>query len=61
MEDLLKRLPGVEVDADGTVKAQGETVNKVLVDGKEFFLTVKSLVLSYFIVLLLTYLFRLLI
>ncbi|HVZ96144.1 MAG TPA: outer membrane beta-barrel protein [Chitinophagaceae bacterium] len=37
VEDLLKRLPGVSVDKDGTVKAQGETVKKVLVDGKEFF------------------------
>lgn len=36
-EDLLKRLPGVEVDRDGTVKAQGEEVKRVLVDGKEFF------------------------
>ena len=37
VEDLLKQLPGVEVERDGTVKAQGETVQKVLVDGKEFF------------------------
>ncbi len=37
VEDLLKKLPGVEVERDGTIKAQGETVNKVLVDGKEFF------------------------
>ncbi|MDX1905807.1 MAG: TonB-dependent receptor [Bacteroidia bacterium] len=37
VEDLLKKLPGIEVDADGTVKAQGETVQRVLVDGKEFF------------------------
>jgi len=37
VEDLLKRLPGVKVDKDGTVKAQGEKVQKVLVDGKEFF------------------------
>ncbi len=37
VEDLLKRLPGVNVNKDGTVKAQGETVKKVLVDGKEFF------------------------
>lgn len=36
-EDLLKRLPGVEVAMDGTITAQGETVNKVYVDGKEFF------------------------
>lgn len=37
VEDLLRRLPGVEVEDDGTVKAQGETVENVLVDGKEFF------------------------
>lgn len=37
VEDLLKKLPGVQVDKNGTVKAQGETVKKVLVDGKEFF------------------------
>ncbi|MEM0999796.1 MAG: TonB-dependent receptor [Bacteroidota bacterium] len=37
VEDLLKRLPGVEVDQDGNIKAQGESVTKILVDGKEFF------------------------
>ena len=37
VEDLLKRLPGVEVESDGTIKAQGEEVTKVFVDGKEFF------------------------
>ena len=37
VEDLLKQLPGVEVDRDGNIKAQGEEVKKVLVDGKEFF------------------------
>lgn len=36
-EDLLKRLPGVEVEADGSIKAQGETVEQIYVDGKEFF------------------------
>lgn len=36
-EDLLKKLPGVQVEKDGTVKAMGENVQKVLVDGKEFF------------------------
>jgi hypothetical protein len=36
-EDLLKKLPGVQVERDGTVKAQGETVPKIYVDGKEFF------------------------
>lgn len=37
VEQLLKKLPGVQVDKDGTVKAQGQKVNRVLVDGKEFF------------------------
>jgi hypothetical protein len=37
VEDLLKRLPGIKVEKDGTVKAQGQKVNRVLVDGKEFF------------------------
>jgi hypothetical protein len=36
-EDLLKKIPGVQVDKDGNVKAQGEDVQKVYVDGKEFF------------------------
>lgn len=36
-EDLLRKLPGVEVDRAGNVKAQGKQVSKVLVDGKEFF------------------------
>ncbi|MDX2287036.1 MAG: TonB-dependent receptor [Bacteroidia bacterium] len=37
VEDLLKKLPGVEVATDGSIKAQGEDVRRVLVDGKEFF------------------------
>ena len=37
VEDLLKKLPGMEVERDGTIKSQGENVNQVLVDGKEFF------------------------
>jgi hypothetical protein len=37
VEDLLKKVPGMEVDKDGTVKSQGEQVQKVYVDGKEFF------------------------
>jgi hypothetical protein len=36
-EDLLKKLPGVEVDREGNVKAQGEQIQKIYVDGKEFF------------------------
>ncbi len=37
VEDLLRRLPGVEVDAEGNIKAQGQDVKKVTVDGKTFF------------------------
>jgi len=37
VEDLLKKLPGVKVDRAGNIKAMGENVNKLLVDGKEFF------------------------
>jgi hypothetical protein len=37
VEDLIRKLPGIDVDKDGTVKAQGETVTRVLVNGKEFF------------------------
>lgn len=36
-EDVLKKVPGVQIDKDGNVKAQGEDVQKVYVDGKEFF------------------------
>ncbi len=36
-EDLVKKIPGVEVGSDGSIKAQGESVKKVLVDGKPFF------------------------
>src|SRR5258706_10788114 len=37
VEDLVKKLPGVEVDKEGNVKSQGEQIQKVYVDGKEFF------------------------
>lgn len=37
VEGLLKKLPGVEVDHEGTITAQGEEVKRVTVDGKEFF------------------------
>lgn len=37
VEDLLKVLPGITVDASGKITAQGKTVEKVLVDGEEFF------------------------
>ena len=37
VEELLRRLPGIDVDADGSITAQGEEVTKILVDGREFF------------------------
>ena len=37
VEDLLKKLPGVEVDNEGNITAQGEQVQRVTVDGKDFF------------------------
>lgn len=37
VQELLKRLPGIEVDKNGSIKAQGKTVQTVLVDGDEFF------------------------
>ncbi len=37
VEDLLKKLPGIEVERNGNIKAQGKDVKNVLVDGKEFF------------------------
>jgi hypothetical protein len=37
VEDLLKKLPGITVDKNGQITAQGEKVKKVLVDGEEFF------------------------
>ncbi len=36
-EDLLKKFPGIQVDASGNITAQGETVQRVLVNGKRFF------------------------
>jgi uncharacterized membrane protein YgcG len=36
-EDLLKKMPGIDVDKSGNITAQGESVKRVLVDGKRFF------------------------
>lgn len=38
LEELLKKLPGVEVEADGSITANGETIKKITIDGKTFFL-----------------------
>lgn len=37
VEQLLKKMPGIQVEKDGTIKAQGQEVKRVMVDGKEFF------------------------
>ncbi len=37
VEDLLKKLPGFQVNSKGEITAQGKRVEKVLVDGEEFF------------------------
>ncbi|MBS1747742.1 MAG: TonB-dependent receptor family protein [Bacteroidetes bacterium] len=37
VEDLLKVLPGIQVDKNGNITAQGEKVQKIMVDGEEFF------------------------
>ena len=43
LEELLKKLPGVEVEADGSITANGETIKKITIDGKTFFLDDPSL------------------
>lgn len=37
LEDLFKKMPGVEIDADGKITVNGRAVNKIMVDGEEFF------------------------
>ncbi len=37
VEDLLRKMPGMEVQTDGSIRAQGEQVQRVMVDGREFF------------------------
>ncbi|MGK0253953.1 MAG: hypothetical protein ACI9OE_001436 [Mariniflexile sp.] len=37
LEDVLKKLPGVEINADGQIEVEGKVVNKLMVDGKDFF------------------------
>lgn len=37
LEDVLKKLPGVEVNADGEVEVEGKKVQKLMIDGKDFF------------------------
>ena len=37
LEDVLKNLPGVEVNEDGQIEVEGKVVGKVMVEGKDFF------------------------
>ena len=37
LEDILEKLPGVEVTDDGEIEVEGRIVSKVMVDGKDFF------------------------
>lgn len=37
LQDIMKNIPGVEVDENGNITANGKTIKKILVDGKEFF------------------------
>ncbi|MBR0499512.1 MAG: TonB-dependent receptor [Bacteroidales bacterium] len=46
LEDLLKRMPGMEVSKEGTVKYNGETIQKITVGGKTFFFDDPSMALK---------------
>ena len=46
LEALVKQLPGAKVDKDGTIKINGKTVSKILVDGKELFLNDKEVAMK---------------
>ena len=37
LEELVKKLPGAEVDEDGNIKINGKDISKIMVNGKEFF------------------------
>ncbi|MBK7097683.1 MAG: hypothetical protein IPH58_04135 [Sphingobacteriales bacterium] len=43
VEELLRKLPGFQVDRSGKITAQGQNVKKVLVDGEEFFAAIPAL------------------
>lgn len=46
LEELIRKLPGAEVADDGTVKINGKTVKKILVEGKEFFSNDKNMAMK---------------
>lgn len=37
VEDILKKIPGIEVSKDGTIKAHGKTIDKLLIEGDDLF------------------------
>jgi CarboxypepD_reg-like domain len=37
VEDLIKKMPGIQVNKDGSVAAEGQSITKILINGKEFF------------------------
>jgi hypothetical protein len=37
LEDVLENLPGVEINEDGQIEVEGKVVNKLMVNGKDFF------------------------
>jgi hypothetical protein len=43
LEELLKKLPGIEIDKDGKITANGKEINKIMIDGKAFFLNDPSI------------------
>ena len=47
LEELIRKLPGYEVESDGTVKYNGKTVSKILVDGKEIFSEDKCIAMKH--------------
>jgi hypothetical protein len=38
VEDLLRKLPGIDIDKDGNITMQGQKIDKIYLDGKEFYL-----------------------
>ena len=46
LEALVKQLPGAKVDKEGNITINGKSVNKILVDGKEFFLNDKEVAMK---------------
>ncbi|MBQ8675107.1 MAG: carboxypeptidase-like regulatory domain-containing protein, partial [Bacteroidaceae bacterium] len=46
LEDLVKKLPGAEVDSEGNITINGKTIKKILVNGKEFFSNDRSMAMK---------------